>query len=177
MKYNKALNRLEPIPEVKPPMVLTLTNYGPPDNRHEWDAYNNWLSQCLEIVGNPTWEDGQEVAEGVDFEIKERWKPLPREGATNSGIIYQPVFVAIVLNQETKTKDMEQEIMKAIYSNPHWHTWKCRCGCLNGKGNANCSRCGGMATPDAKYYGGDDIIHGGLWEPSIQMNLSTPKTD
>jgi len=46
-----------------------------------------------------------------------------------------------------------------------WHSWKCRCGCLNNKGNANCGRCGGMRGSDSMLYGSNGYIEQyGVWE-------------
>jgi hypothetical protein len=68
-------------------------------------AYKKWQSSRTEIVGEHPFEEGKVYEKDVHFEIKERWKPLQKEGATNSGTIYQPVFVAIPIVRDKEASE------------------------------------------------------------------------
>lgn len=67
---------------------------------------------------------------------------------------------------------MEEELLSHLSSNNKWHSWKCRCGCLNNRGNGNCGRCGGMRGTDSMHYG-DTVVHGGIWDRSIAIHHPT----
>lgn len=62
-------------------------------------------------------------------------------------------------NTEQEVKQSEDDKMTEIYSDLQWHSWKCRCGGLNGRGNANCGRCGSMAESYSHYYGKDGYVN------------------
>lgn len=49
----------------------------------------------------------------------------------------------------------EKDLMRRIYSDVKWHSWKCRCGCLNRRSSGNCGRCGGMPEAYSVFYGDD----------------------
>jgi hypothetical protein len=70
-------------------------------------------------------------------------------------------------NEPVRTlTDTEFEIL--IRGNDKWDSWKCRCGCLNRRGNGNCGRCGSMRAQDSMHYG-NEVIHGGIWNPEISI--------
>lgn len=51
-----------------------------------------------------------------------------------------------------------EEIMQQIHADKNWHSWKCNCGCLNGRSNGNCGMCGGMKHSDDIFYGDNDYV-------------------
>lgn len=75
---------------------------------------------------------------------------------------------------------MTEEKLKlaALGQDNKWHSWKCRCGCLNNRGIATCGRCGGLIGIDSMFYGSDGYVaHYGIWEAHelAKRNQSLPK--
>lgn len=66
----------------------------------------------------------------------------------------------------------KEEILDMINKNKDWTSWKCRCGCLNGRGNGDCGRCGGLSNDSCMFYG-SETIHGGIWKPEISIEQQT----
>lgn len=58
----------------------------------------------------------------------------------------------------------QPRVMKLIDADSKWHSWKCRCGCLNRRDVGNCGRCHGMRGPDSLHYGNDGYI----FQPQIK---------
>lgn len=63
------------------------------------------------------------------------------------------------MKDKNQSEIIEQDIIKQIYSDDKWHTWKCRCGCLNRRLIGSCGRCGGEPETYTMFYGNDGYVN------------------
>jgi hypothetical protein len=93
-------------PEVEEP---TYESVRPRPLKDALEIYNQWKESRIECSPEllAKYKEGDILTEGVDFEVKERWKPLPKEEVTSSGTVYQPVFLAYPILSDSK--DLEEK--------------------------------------------------------------------
>jgi hypothetical protein len=53
---------------------------------------------------------------------------------------------------------IKEKTLVEIYKDEKWHTWKCRCGCLNNRSRGNCSHCGVEVNAQMKFYGNGNYV-------------------
>jgi hypothetical protein len=118
--------------------------------------------------GIPTWLD---IIDALITLSKEKKWPfdymlislLLTQGSTGKCMVYRIPPVIHEFAYE-RFKASFTPTLEDLYKDDKWSSWKCRCGCLNGRSNGNCGRCGGNIGLDAMFYGADNYVaHYGIW--------------